>query len=181
MSDEKLPVPHGGESEEVGAVVNTAASADAAGTYRKCPFCKEQIFDDALKCRYCGSVLAPISDNFPSAVSSAGFGNNVQIVTNTQQAETNRKPSDYIVAPPHNSNSMLGHGWSVLVLSIIFASVVGGSVGDDAVGAAILGAVIVAPWAIWILSKTSANKVLPAIALVIVTLVFVGVVTPENL
>ena len=121
-------------------------------------------------------MLAPISDNFPGAASTAGFGNNVQIVTNTQQAETNRKPSDYIVAPPHNSNSMLGHGWSVLVLSIIFSAVVGGSIGDEAVGAAILGAVIVAPWAIWILSKASANKVLPAIALIIVTLVFVGVV-----
>jgi hypothetical protein len=39
---------------------------------------------------------------------------------------------------------------------------------------AVLGAVFVAPWSIWLLSKTSANKVLPAIALIMVTLIFIG-------
>jgi len=142
--------------------------------FSKCPFCKEQIFSDALKCKHCGSVLAPISDNFKNSNGAAGSGNNVQIVTNGTPTEPTRKSADYIVAVPPNSNSMLGHGWSVLVLSIIFATLVGGSSGDESFGMAVLGAVFVAPWSIWLLSKTSANKVLPAIALIMVTLIFIG-------
>ena len=162
-------------------VDQSTSSYRALSDYIKCPFCKEQIYSDALKCKHCGSVLAPISDNFPSAANNSGFGNNVQIVTNTQPAESSSKPTDYYITPPPNSNSMLGHGWSVLVVSVLFASWVGGSAGDDALGAAILGTIIVAPWSIWLLSKPSSNKVLPAIALILTTLIFIGMVTPENL
>jgi multisubunit Na+/H+ antiporter MnhF subunit len=178
MAGKNLPAPYESKAEDSGTADRNAVPSQSASDYRKCPFCKERIYHDAIKCKHCGSVLAPIADNFPNITGAAGFGNNVQIVTNAQPIEAPRKPSDYIVAPPPNSNSMLGHGWSVLVVSIVFAAVVGGSVGDEAVGAATLGAAIVAPWAIWLLSKASANKVLPAIALIIATLMFVGVVTP---
>lgn len=175
---ENLPTPHQGKAESDGGADQKSASPSAHNEFRKCPFCKEQIFSDALKCKHCGSVLAPIADNFPSASGSQGFGNNVQIVTNTQPSDAQRRPSDYIVTPPPNSNSMLGHGWSVLAVAIVFAALVGGSTGDEAEGTAILGTLIVAPWSIWLLSKASANKVLPAIALIFATLLFVGAVSP---
>jgi len=76
---------------------------------------------------------------------------------------------------------MLGHGWGVLAVSIIFSAFVGDSIGDDAVGVgddavgmAILGALIVIPWSIWLLSKASANKILPAISLILITLTFIA-------
>lgn len=178
MSNDNLPVPYEREKGNDGAARSRAAPSAVVDDLRKCPFCKEKIFSDAIKCKHCGSVLAPISDNFPSVSSNGGFGNNVQIVTHSQPTEVERKPSDYIVTPPPNSNSMLGHGWSVLAVSIVFAALVGGSVGDEAIGTAILGAIIVAPWSIWLLSKPSSNKVLPAIALIIATLFFIGVVSP---
>jgi hypothetical protein len=34
--------------------------ADVAGE-RECPFCKESIKAEAVKCRYCGSTIAPIT------------------------------------------------------------------------------------------------------------------------
>ena len=166
--------------EDSGPEERTTEPEQAIDEFRKCPFCKEKIYNDALKCKHWGSVLAPITDNFPSTASGVGAGNNVQIVTNTPPSEAPRKPSDYVVVPPPNSDAMLGHGWGVLVVSFVLSAIVGGSTGDEAVGTAILGALIVAPWSIWLLSKASANKVLPAISLIIATLVFVGVVTPDN-
>lgn len=136
-----------------------SAVENSDGDIKKCPFCKEWIYSDAIKCKHCGSVLVPIS----------------------QPVEPQRKSADYIVTPSPNSNSMLGHGWGVLAVSIIFSAFVGDSIGDDAVGVgddavgmAILGALIVIPWSIWLLSKASANKILPAISLILITLTFIA-------
>lgn len=143
----------------------------------KCPFCKEQIQSDAIKCKHCGSVLAPIYDNFPHIGRNQGFGSGDRIVSDAQEP---RKPSNYVIAPPENSNAMLGHGWGALVVSFLFLASSGGGTAEENIGVALIGAVIVVPWSVWLLSKSSANKVLPAIALIITTLAFIGATLPSN-
>jgi hypothetical protein len=44
--------------------------------YRKCPFCAEQILEDAVKCRFCGEYLAgrpptPLPENAPAQAASS--------------------------------------------------------------------------------------------------------------
>lgn len=142
---------------------------------RKCPFCRELIQNDALKCKYCSSVLVPIGDNFANIARTNALSNNVQIVTNTQNSELlARRHPEHTITPPDDANAMLGHGWGVLVLSFIFFSLAANSFGDEALGASVLGAIIVAPWSVWILSKTYSNKILPATALIVTTLGFLG-------
>lgn len=156
MSDEVNPVENG-----------LAAGADVKNGMRKCQFCKEQIIEDAIKCKHCGSVLVPIGDNFHSAnvnASGGGINQSVQIVS----PPTPQK-SDYVIHPTANYNSMLGHGWAGLVIAFILLSIIGSYGDEDAIGIAVLGAAIVIPWMIWLINKPYANKVLPAITIIMVT------------
>ena len=161
MSDESNPVEN-----------NLDAPTKVEDGMRKCPFCKEQIIEDAIKCKHCGSVLVPIGDNFQSAnanSSGGGINQSVQIVSPPPPQK-----SDYIIQPAANSNSMLGHGWAGVIIAFICLAIIGNSLGEDAIGSAILGAVIIIPWMIWLITKSSANKVLPAIALILITLGLIG-------
>lgn len=176
MSEPRLPVPY---RKVDSADQGKASSAEAEDALRKCPFCREQIYADALKCKHCGSILVPISENSPSSA-FGNHGNSVQIVTKTQESSASKTNPGYSIHPPPNTNSMLGHGWSVLVVAFIFSAMAGGTAPSEAVGVVGLGAIIVAPWAVWLLSKPNANKVLPSIALILMAVVFVGVLDTSS-
>jgi hypothetical protein len=156
---DKLPAV----SEESGAIQEVEAT-------RKCPFCREVIFSDAIKCKHCGSALAPISENFSGLGQGQFGGNTVQIVTNTPE----KKTSQQVVHPPLYHNPMLGHGCSGLIISVL-VSISVASLSEDreaASGIAIIGSFAVVPWMVWVITRPSANKALPAIAIVLSVLTF---------
>ncbi len=136
---------------------------------KKCPFCKEVIMEDALKCKHCGSILVPLNQFAPAAVTPVpAAGNTVQIVTNTVE----QKPSF-----SEEVKTKYGHGWAGLIVSVILLFTVfgqGETTPDWAKAVADLGAIIIGPWMIWILSRPHTNKVLPVLALLITAFVVVG-------
>lgn len=155
-----------------------ASNKDAQST--QCPFCKETILKDAIKCKHCGSVLTPISENFLAPNSGVeGLGNRTHIVPNAQQNgySAQAKP-DHIIRPYPYTDTMLGHGWGVLIVAFIFSVFAANSFDpEEALGIAFIGAIIVVPWSIWLLCKPHANKILPVIALIYNTLIFLGVIS----
>lgn len=48
-----------------------AARSGAAGDYRKCPFCAEAIRREAVKCKHCGSEVAPLLSLTPQSPAPA--------------------------------------------------------------------------------------------------------------
>ena len=119
---------------------------------RQCPFCKESIHIDAIKCKHCGSFLVPVS-------------------------QQHAVPREYVAQGSSGTfDAMLGHGWSLIVISVIFLIMITNSMPDDlsptdeSIGLSIIGGIIVMPWAIWVLNKPMSNKVLPGISVVIMLL-----------
>ncbi|MEO6298627.1 MAG: hypothetical protein ABIV25_02985 [Paracoccaceae bacterium] len=129
-------------------------STDAAGDKRRCPFCREEIYADALKCRFCSSALVPIAENFRTV---------------------GPKFDSYVIYPDPNHSTMLGHGWAGLLLSVLALGTMGTFVGDGKTSAAVTLAVVAGlvlfPWMLRLLQKPEANKILPALALIVTTLV----------
>ncbi len=66
----KLKIPNH-ESSAPSATHSRSEAANGSGQYKKCPYCREQILADAIKCKHCGSSL----DGGSAPVSSGGFSN----------------------------------------------------------------------------------------------------------
>ena len=45
---------------------HSTKESDTAMSIKQCPFCAEEIQDQAIKCKHCGSMLAPPPDEFAS-------------------------------------------------------------------------------------------------------------------
>lgn len=132
-----------------------------------CPFCKEEIKKNSIKCKHCQSILVPINEN----IISSGVNQSVQIVTNTQDKQKEKNSEKWIGPSMDQSNSYIGHGWSCLILSIImflsFVDAIDGNEIDAAHGITIISFISLVPWSIWIISKEGSNKLLPAISLIL--------------
>ena len=134
---------------------------------RQCPFCRELIISDAIKCKHCGSVLVPT----PSVAglglreSSAGPVNIVNNIPNTLQAHS--------TTPERPPETYSGNGISGLVVTILFFLLIVGTydefnpmrVADEMFGLALINIILVVPWMSWVLSRPHSNKVLPIISL----------------
>ena len=133
--------------------------SESKETLVSCPFCKESIQSGAIKCKHCGSTLVPLSENVEGSQSPS---QSVQIVTNTQKTE---------VTNSNIQNRYWSHGWAIIMASFIFLFSVFASIGENnrelMIVFAIIGTVIIVPWFLWIMSKPSANKILPIIAILI--------------
>lgn len=142
---------------------SVGSSNPASGT-KRCPFCREFIIEDALKCKHCGSVLVPLNQLNPP---NQGGGNTVQIVTNTVESKSTST----------EVKTKSGQGWAGLIVTIITLLVVfgqGNVTPDWAQGLAILSALIVVPWMIWVLAQPNRDNVLPIITLLIMAFVVIG-------
>ena len=124
-----------------------------------CPFCQEIIKVNALKCKHCGSILVPMGENLRSH-SQPNPQQTVQIVTNTSES-----------LGKGNLNTYLGHGWAILILSVLAFFLAAVYIDDGEIDAAdgvgILSGICIFPWFFWLLSQPSSNKVVPSIGIVI--------------
>jgi len=146
-------------------------------TLTSCPFCKEPIQIGAIKCKHCSSTLVPIAENIGNPAGYSGSPNqSVQIVTNTQKTDESKESNKFIT--PQYYNTYLGHGWGILILSVVLitfmASLWEEKEQDAAIGLAVVGSVIIYTWFIGIMVKPSANKILPVIGAIIFTLALLG-------
>ena len=135
-----------------------------------CPFCKEEIKKGSIKCKHCQSILVPLNDNN----STSGTNQSVQIVTNTQDKNTDKR------ADPERIflKSYVGQGWSCLIISfilfLVFSDAIDGKEIDEAHGITLIAFISVVPWSIWIISKYGSNKLLPAISIILSVLMLVA-------
>ncbi len=153
-------------ADSVGARSSTAAS-------RSCPFCREAVHADAIKCRHCQSFLVPMAENCSGDRSATP---SINVVTTTTQpimaSSFGQEPRIRTVAPLATApNTSLGHAWGVFSLALVLFLVTGVMLGENGEGSvsggyAVFCALAIGPWAIWLLNQENANRVLPVLALV---------------
>ncbi len=160
-------------------MVNVPPSTDSVSTLessadlRNCPFCREQVHTDAIKCRHCQSFLVPMGDNIGGGHSATP---SINVVTTTTQPIMTCGPGQEFrirtVAPTATApNTSLGHAWGVFSLALVLFLVAGAMLGENGEGSisggyAVFCALAIGPWAIWLLNQENANRVLPVLALV---------------
>lgn len=71
---------------------------------KRCPYCAEEIKDEAIKCRFCGEFLTPESGNERNLTTQSKHDERPQQKTKAPRMEklkTNERFSQKITPPPH--------------------------------------------------------------------------------